>query len=152
MKRKIALAITLALSIVLVSLTSSDSRVAAQNQIRVVADTGVLTLGPNQILRTIIVGDVTGNAVPTFKKIGYTQGACGGGGICKLTAAAQNTSDPIILTAGESAFFDVPAEFPAVRAVVLSNSRDVRVNVMIIDAATGEVVTSYVLKDVLISS
>lgn len=140
MKRRITLSIALSLIVIFTSLTSSDSRVEAQNQLRIVGDTNVVTLGPGQILRTIIVGDVTGNAMPTFKKIGYTQETCNGG-ICKLNAAAQNTSDPILLAAGEGALFDVPAEFPAVRVVVLSSSPNVKVNAAIVDAVTGAVIS-----------
>jgi hypothetical protein len=51
MKRKITLNTFAALIVSLVFLTSAQ----AQNQVRAVADTGIITIGPNQILR--ISGD-----------------------------------------------------------------------------------------------
>ena len=142
MKRRITLSIALALSVVLVSLVSSDQAVNAQpGGLRRVADTGIVTLGLNQKLRisSVIVGDVTGNAAITFRKIGYTQETCIGG-VCKLTASSQTTSAPITLMSGEGAFFDIfVGDLDAVRGVVLSNNRKVRVKAMIINTTTGEV-------------
>ncbi len=51
MKRKIILSITFVLSLTILLLTSSDSTAQSPNQFRVIADTGVVSLGPNQILR-----------------------------------------------------------------------------------------------------
>jgi hypothetical protein len=154
MKRKITLSIALALSVTLLSLTSSDRTAHAQNQIRVIADTGVVTLGPNQILR--ISGDgVDQDDIITlrFRQMTYLQNACSGS-ICKYSAASQTLSASVTLMPGEAASLTVGPDIQGntVRVAVLSSSRNARVNVMIIDAATGEVVTAYVLKDVLISS
>jgi hypothetical protein len=140
MKRKITLSIALVLSLTLLMLTGSDSRVAAQNQIRVVADTGVITLGPNQILRVTVVGALDLNDLYLFRvnKRSYAQNACSDG-ICKLAVASQTTTNPITLMPGEAASIDIAGDElqHGVRGVVLSNSRDIRVNAYIINAVTG---------------
>ena len=55
MKRRITLSITLVLSIVLVSLTSSDSRVSAEPPQRFNFDTGIIPIREGQILRVTVV-------------------------------------------------------------------------------------------------
>ena len=143
MKRRISLSIALALSVGLVLLTNSDSTVKAQNQMRAVADTGVVVLGPNQVLRLGIVNYRETDFNVRFRQIKYTQGVCSDG-VCKQTISSQTASAPITLMPGEAASFDIPASFQGgvfvgVRGVVLSNSRNVRVNAMIIDTVTGQV-------------
>jgi hypothetical protein len=142
MKRKITLSIALTLSIVLVFLTGSDSSVEAQNQIRVIADTGVLTLGPNQILRISGDGVDQDDAITLrFRQMTYQQNACGGG-VCKYAVASQTLSAPVTLMPGEAVSYSVQGNqigTDGVRIVVLSNSRNVRANAMIIDEATGQV-------------
>jgi hypothetical protein len=145
MKRKIILSSALILSLTALLLTGSDSRVAAQNQIKVIADTGMITLGQNQILRVIMKDGSNSVTLENFvvRRIEYSPGACNGG-ICKHTVASQNVSDPIPLRAGEAVSIDFRrCVFPicgGVRGVILSDSRDVQVNAMIIDTVTGEVV------------
>ncbi len=146
MKRKITLSIALFLSIVLVSLTSSDSRVEAQNQIRIVADTGVVTLGPNQILR-ITLGTSGGNYTFAFRQMDYMQTACNGG-VCKLAVASQTTTNPITLMPGEAASFDIPNTAFGVRGLILGNVlngavRNVRVTTIVFDTSTQRVVAAY---------
>ena len=149
MKRKIILSIALFLSIGLVSLTSSDSPVAAQNQLRIVADSGFIAATLDQDINSLRVTVNTGagdDAIAVrFRRIDYTQIACDGG-ICKHEISAQTTSDPIILQPGEAVSLNVQGNqigTDGVRIVVLSSSRNVRVNGSIIDAVTGAVVTSY---------
>jgi hypothetical protein len=143
MKRRITLSIALVLSVILVALMSSDSRVGAQNQIRIVADTGLITLGSNQVLRVIMKDGSNSITLENyvFRRIEYSQGACTGG-ICKHTISSQTTSDPITPMPGEAISFSVQGNqigTDGVRIVVLSNSRNVRANAMIIDEATGQV-------------
>ena len=145
MKRKIILSSALILSLTALLLTGSDSTVKAQNQIKVIADTGMITLGQNQILRVIMKDGSNSVTLENFvvRRIEYSPGACNGG-ICKHTVASQNVSDPIPLRAGEAVSIDFRrCVFPicgGVRGVILSDSRDVQVNAMIIDTVTGEVV------------
>ena len=53
MKRSIALAVALAVSVILLSLVSSDSVSQAQQRRLFQWDTGVVSLGPNQVLRIV---------------------------------------------------------------------------------------------------
>jgi hypothetical protein len=144
MKRRIAFLIALVLSVVYMSLTSSDSTVMAQSQVRIVADTGMVRLGPNQVLRTIMKDGDNNVTLENYavRRFQYTQGDCTGG-ICQFAVASQNVSGPLPLTAGEALSVDVGPDIQGngVRAVVLSTSRDVRVNAMIIDSVTGSVVS-----------
>ena len=109
MKRRIALAIAFTLSVVLVSLASSDSTVQAQQGIRKVADTGVVSLGPNQELRLTLFGDTNGDAkvdaadYVLFRRIEYGQESCSSDGVCKLVVTSQTASNPIRLAPGEAA-------------------------------------------------
>lgn len=146
MKRRITLSIALVVSFVLVSLTSSDSTVTAQNQIKIVADTDVITLGQNQILRVMAVGDLTSFDRVRFRKMEYMQGVCGGG-VCKLAIASQTLSDIIILMPGEAASFDIPNTAFGVRAVIESPDQNMRVSALIINTTTGDVVSYIDLND-----
>jgi hypothetical protein len=140
MKRRITLSIALVLGIVLSALTGSDSRVSAQQtRIRVIADTGVVTLGANQKLRLSIVFDDTDGAESVaFRRIVYAPGNCSGG-ICKSAVASQTTTAPVMMMPGEAALFDMIDPQGQVR--VLSNSRNARVAISIIDSVTGEIVS-----------
>ncbi len=142
-RRRITLSIALALSIALVALTSFDSKAQTQNQIRVVADTGIITLGPNQMLRMAVMKDGSNNMTLenyAFRRIEYAPGICSGG-VCKQTIASQNISDTITLMTGEAASTDITPlpNSSAVRVVVLSNNPNPRINALIIDTVTGQV-------------
>ncbi len=148
MKRRITLSIALMLSVVLVSLMSSDQAAKAQQGRRIVGDTGIITLGPNKVLRMTgdfdLDGDVDGADFLVFRRIEYSQGACGGSGVCKLAVASQTTSNPIALTPGEAALYDIPdgtSNTVGVRGVVLSNRRNVRITAIVFDTSTQRVVT-----------
>jgi hypothetical protein len=150
MKRKITLSIAIALSIALVSLVKSDSTVNAEPPPRVTFDTGVITLGANQILQvTAISGQGSGDPIPTesivFRQQNYIQTACGGG-VCKYAVSSQNTSAPLVLAPNEAATFTCIPGSVTVRAIVLTTNKNTRVNASIIDALTGNIVTSYKLE------
>ena len=141
MKRRIALSLALVLSVVLLSLVRSDSTAKAQQRrIRFAANTGVLTLGQNQILRlTINWGDGSTQAVVRFKRTGYTEQD----NIYRV--ASQVTTDLIMLAPNEGASFDtgvedLPSPSSGVRVDVFSTSPRVQVNILILNAITGEIV------------
>jgi hypothetical protein len=148
MKRRITLSIALTLSVVLVSLMSSDQAAKAQQGRRIAGDTGIITLGPSQVLRITVNSDEDGDSdgadFLVFRRIEYSQGACGGGGVCKLAVASQTTSNPIALMPGEAALYDISegaSNTVGVRGVALSNRRNVRVTGIVFDTATWRVVT-----------
>src|SRR5687768_13755598 len=96
MKRRILLLTTLALVIGAASFTTSDRTASAQTQMRPVADSGVITLGPDQVLRvSVAAGDVTGddNIRVRFRQTGYEPCPASP----KLCVASQTTSSPITL-------------------------------------------------------
>ena len=142
MKRRITLSIALALSVVLVSLMSSDQAVNAQpSGLRPVADTGIITLDENQIIRLTVVGTGFGNNPDNlcFRQVEYGEGTCNADGVCKHAISSQIESAMITLVRGEGASFDIPRTAFGVRGVVLSNTRNTRVRAMIINTTTGEV-------------
>lgn len=147
MKRRITLSIVLAVSIVLVSLTSSDSTAQAQNQMRLVADTGDITLGENQTLRISVVsadGELGGGIYGVrFRQINYGQETCSGG-VCKHTVESQTTSPAITVAPSEAVWIDVDRapNTSGTRAVVLSSRRNVRVNGIVFDTSTQRVVAT----------
>src|SRR5687768_1888548 len=90
--------------------------------------TGVVTLGPNQMLRlTITGGDFNGDGPTTigFRGIKYAQGVCGGG-VCQLVNIGAASTGPLTMAAGEAVSFDLVATTYG-RGIVSSNRRDARV-------------------------
>jgi hypothetical protein len=90
----------------------------------------VITLGHNQKLRLVATGDgqVLGNLLLRFRRAGYLEAD----NVYKV--AAQATTGPVSLGTGEAVSMDFNRdEVDAVRAMVLSNRRDVRVTVEIIN-------------------
>lgn len=153
MKRKLTLSIALALSIVLVSLTNSDSSVGAAPPQRFVFDTGLTKVGAGQtLILSVAAGDFTGDGQVdgidfAVRRSKYMQGPCSGDGVCRQTIESQSTSDRRILMPGEGASIVVDPSDPTgstVRAVVVSNNRTARVTATIADTVTGET-TSHII-------
>ena len=143
MKRSIASTITLAVSVILLLLVSSDSTTQAQLRGKLFHwDTGVVALGPNQVLR--IVGDWNGDGDTTvsFREIKYGQGACNSA-VCKLVIIGTTTSGPHSVAAGEAISLELVATTYG-RGIVTSNRRDVQVTASIINTLTGET-TSHII-------
>lgn len=141
-KVKRSITLTVALAVVLLSLASSDSISQAQQRRLFQWDTGVVSLGPNQVLR--IVGDWNGDGDTTvgFREIKYAKGACNGT-VCKLITLSSTTSGPHTLAAGEAISLDLVASTYG-RGIVTSNRRDMRVTASIINTMTGET-TSHII-------
>ena len=149
MKRRITLSIALVVSVLLVSLMSSDSTAKAQQQMRFVADTGMVTLGPNQELRvTVAAGDVNAedSISVRFKQMEYMQTTCNGGA-CKYTVSSQTTTNSIRLMPSEAAIFlaggNDSNNIVAARGVVMSNSRNAKVVFIVFDTSTQRVVSFF---------
>ncbi len=146
MKRRIILSIGLVLSIVLVSLMSSDRAVNAEPPQRFVWDTGIVTLGENQFLRVVSVDGELGGGLygVVIKRIEYQQTVCEAG-ICKQSVASQTTSPPLTVAPNEAVSIDTP-NGGIRRILILSNNRSVKVNAMIIDSATGKIVAFFTVE------
>lgn len=151
MKRRIALSIALALCVVALSLASSDSTARAQQQrgTRFMADTAMVALGPNQVLRIIATTsfdpDIDRPAIIGIGQIDYVQTNCTAG-TCKHAPVNPNPVferyDIIVDVISK----DIPQKpgSSGVRGIVFSNSRDVRVTAAIINTVTGAT-TSYII-------
>ena len=145
MKRYIALALA-ALSLILVALLTSNFSVGAQQTRRLVTfDTGVVTLGPNQILRLTLTGDFNsdGDVTVGFRGIKYAQGACGGG-VCQLANAGATATGPFTLTAGEAVSLDLVATAYG-RGIVSANQKNVRVTASIVNTLTGDTASHIIM-------
>lgn len=149
MKRRIILSVAFALSVVLLSLMRSDST-QAQRAERFIADTGVVALGADQVLR--ITADWNGDGPDTvgirFRRMEYAQETCNGG-VCQSSVSSQNVSAPMALMPGEALSVAVDPTDPTggiyVRGVVLSSSKNVGVTAEIIDIITGKVVSHIIV-------
>ena len=144
MKHTITLSVALPL-LLLISLVSVAPTAQAQQAFKLVADTGVLTLRPNQILRVTALrtGDVNNDDRVSlrFGQAAYMALGCNGDGVCKHGLASQSLAAPVMLNPGEAASIDIPNSNAAVRGIVLSTN-NVKVNVLIIDSATGNLITT----------
>lgn len=147
MKRRIVLTVAFSLSVILMSLASSDSTTKAQQRGRLFQwDTGVVKLGPNQVLRLFGDangdGDVDGNDYLVFREIKYGQSACDGS-VCKLVTLSSTRNGPHKLIPGEAISMELTATTFG-RGIVTSNRRDLRITASIINTTTGET-TSHII-------
>ena len=140
MKRKIVLSIALVASLMVLSLIRSDSVVTAQNQLKPVADSGMVPLGPNQVLiLTVNAGTGEGPVAVRFRQMEYDQVACSDG-VCKHLVANETVSPLVVLQPNEAASQTLVATTYG-RGVVLSNKPNVRVNGIVFDTSTQRVVS-----------
>jgi hypothetical protein len=138
MKRSIALIIALAVSAISLSLMNNDSTARAQKQNKFTADTGILTLGPNQILRITVVNGGKADSKVRFRKVAYAPGA---DQLLHDIGTGDGFTQPVSLAPGEAASIDIPNTSFGIRGVAFMDySDDVCVR-QIIDATTGSVVT-----------
>lgn len=144
MKRSFALVVAFGVSVTLLLLASSDSTTKAQQRGRLFHwDTGVVRLGPNQVLR--ISGDWNGDSDTTvgFREIKYGQGACNGS-VCKLITLSSTTSGPHTVAPGEAISLELVATTFG-RGIVTSNRRDVQITASIINTTTGETTSQIIV-------
>ena len=142
MKRKIILSIALALGVAVLALIKFGSTVNAEPPQRFQWDTGIVTLGENQILRVVSVsvdGELGGGVYgEVIRRIEYQQTGCEAG-ICKHTIAAQSVSPLLTHASNEAISIDTPNGGTR-RIVGLTNNRNARINSIVFDTATQRVV------------
>jgi hypothetical protein len=145
MKNRITSSIVLTLSLLL-ALVTLPLTAQAQQKLKPIGDTGEITLGLNQILRlTVAATDLNGDGAAViirFGKATYMPLGCNSEGVCKHSLSTQSLSSPIRLDPGEAASMDITSNLP-VRAIVISSNPNVRLNALIIDATTGNVIDSF---------
>lgn len=132
MTKKLTLLFALLFSVLLWSVTAS-----AQGALRSIADTGMIDLGPTEVLRvSVAAGDVTGDGndiVVRFTQMSYIEQ----GNIYRV--GSTNTSAPIALGRREAAAIEIPNSSAPVRGVVLSSSRNAKVVFIVFDTATQRI-------------
>jgi hypothetical protein len=121
------------------ALTGSDSSAQAPPLRRVVADTGLITLGPNQRLRLTLSTRAGGEVLSSIRQLSYGPGSCAAG-VCTHPLLSRTTSDPVVLDANQGASFDIPNTAFAVRGIVLTNGRNLRVQAEIVDETTNQII------------
>jgi len=115
----------------------------------VVADTGIIRLGPGQILRITVTGQAGNDTLNVrFRRMYYVGSA--NGGVWRSSVTAQDISDPITLASNEAASTDISqGGFDAVRGEVIirgyTGTTTVNEGVIfqIIKTSTGEVVSVW---------
>lgn len=139
MKRKI-LFLTLFVSVLALGLPLFRNQVAAQANLRHLADTGLVTAGPNQKIRLTAAAVDVGDALKVkFTVINYGQGNCAGN-VCRSVVVSQTESEIINLTPGETAFINGDPDQPIIvgfSRIVVEGNKPMRVNLQIINTATG---------------
>ena len=145
MFRGIAFPIALAVTLLSLLLLSFESTARAQNQNKLVWDTGVVMPGPNHILRITATLLQPGPHEVRFRIVGYDPGICQGG-VCTHQVGFQVTLLPVTLNQDETVSFDIPNNIGfGLRGIVASKSFEVRVNACIVNTVTGTIVDCYVV-------
>ncbi len=131
MKSKMKFLVAVVFSVTVLAVTAN-----AQGAMKPIADTGMLTLGPNQILRITVSAGLNGddNTRVRFRQMEYIEQ----GHIYRVGSA--NTSTPISLASGEATSMDIPNMGPPVRGVVLSSNRNAKVVGIVFDTSTQRIV------------
>ena len=143
MKKRILLSVAVVLTVVVFSALRNDPMANAAAPQRYAYDTGVITFGEDQILRiTVALGDTGTHATALvgFRTAQYSTGACSGG-VCGHAISSQTNSSPTTLAAGEGVSLNLLGTTyggDGVRATVLSDAKNLRVTMLVIDAATSE--------------
>src|SRR4030095_268944 len=100
MKRQITLSIVLTLGVLLASF--AQTAYGQQPPMKPVADTGIISLGQNQVLRIrVALADVDGDGLISFKRMGYIEQD----NLYKVVA--QDATKPVMLTGSDGASIDV---------------------------------------------
>jgi hypothetical protein len=141
MTRRMTSSIVLTLSLLL-SLVSFPLTAQGQQRLKPVFDTGVVPLGPNQILRLYATKDTGLSLTINFGTAVYMPSGCNNDGVCKHTLASQSRSGPVMLNPGEAVSMDITLTNSnyAVRGTVFSNDPNVRVTAMVIDMTNGNTI------------
>ena len=140
MKRTMTFSVALLLSLVLLSLATSDSK--AERRPRFRAETGIIgPLGPDQSLRINVVSHAPESISFNFAEMNYTPGPCDGS-VCQQMLASQTSSGPIHLDPNQGASMLVNSTL-AVRVIMMSNSPNVQVNAVVFDTSTQRVVAMF---------
>jgi hypothetical protein len=106
-----------------------------------VADTGMITLGPDQLLKLTVVSRA-GNVNLRFQSVAYSDPSCDGP-VCTHPVATQVTTGTVVLGANTAASYDVAGGSGGARGIVLSDSpaSSLRVIAELVDTTTHAIGT-----------
>lgn len=139
MKLRMIVSIALVFGVVGLSLFSSVPAAYAGKERVFRYDTGIITLGPNQLLRIVTDNkDPDGGYVVRFTQMTYAGTATGAGS--RWNILSQATSDATTVAPGEGFSIDIGTSENLVRAVVLSDTESLHVTAQIIDTTTGNII------------
>ncbi|HEY8203957.1 MAG TPA: hypothetical protein VIF81_04445 [Pyrinomonadaceae bacterium] len=141
MRRKVTNSIAVALSVLLALMTfNSKTHAQPPEKEKYVWDTGVVSLGPTEVLRVSGLNVALSDGSVRFRRINYMQDACDAEGVCKLTLQSTLITSVVPLMPGQGASWTFTGLGPGtyLRAIVLSNTPNLRVNAEIFDTTTGE--------------
>ena len=138
MKARKITSIAIVLSVVILSLISSAPTAHAKKERVFSVDTGIITLGPNQMMRIVTNNnDPEAGYVVRFSQMTYS--GTSSSGTSRYTRVSQTTSDPIPVAPGEGFSIDIGTS-ENLRVVVSSDSPELLVTAQIIDTTTGNII------------
>lgn len=142
MKNRILIALAVGILLSLTSFAIPAQKEAPARRL-FVAETGIVPLGPNQVLRLTCVNR-TGNASTTirFRRLEYAQGPCNSG-VCTYASVTDLILDPLQLMPGEGATLEIPNTGAAVRGIVSSSRQDLVVVCVVFDTSTQRITDAY---------
>lgn len=119
---------------------------SAQNVRYYHADSGMVTLGPNKLLRVTVANAPAhrGRPLPPPGSVTFvdttTSSTCSIG-VCVHTVTNLTTTEPVVLNPGQAISYDAtqPPGASAVRVNVRLTNPNVIVNVFIVDSTTGNI-------------
>ena len=129
MKRRMIVPLAIGLSLLLL-LAGSDGAVRAQAPGIAISDTGIVPLGSGQVLRVTVASRSLADVHVRFRRLEYTQGGCDQG-VCAFSIASAVTNDLMTLAPGQGFSIDIGTSENA-RITVISDSRDLRINAVLI--------------------
>jgi hypothetical protein len=129
MKRRMIVPFAIGLGLLLL-LAGSDSAVRAQTAGLAISDTGILSLGPGQVLRITVASRSVADVHLRFRRSEYSQGSCDQG-VCALSVASLITTTPMTLAPGQGFAIDIGTS-ENLRVTVISDSGDLRINAILL--------------------
>ena len=146
MKRKMTLSLTLTLSLLL-SLVSLPATAQAAPPQRFRADSGVLTLGANQILRITVAGADGNDAIRVrIRWMQYAAQGCSGMPlVCRHMVVSQGATPVETLGPDDALSFDAQQTGAGVRVMVDGNRPNVKVLGVVFDTSTQRIVSQVIM-------
>jgi len=145
MKHKITLAVSMAVCL-LASMISLPGTARAQQSRKLRADTGVVTLGVNQVLRLTVNGQSGNDALLVqFAWTKYAPAGCNNDGVCRHTVQSQGVTTPVTINGAEAASFDMQGTGGDVRVSIRVKGAGAIGDEQFINTLTGETHSNVVI-------